>query len=438
MKRLILLSCSAVWFFSLIGQNPDDYSSYPVVFNKEKLQADFIQFRNILESTHPGLYDYSGKEVIDSIFDSNYERIDSDLDFSSFLMLLTEVISRVGCGHSSMWVPRAFWEVAPTGLFPLKIKVLYNKVYVVGTYNEDIKIPAGSELISLNGTSFSSIIPRLTSLTSADGFIEAYRLEKVAQNFSVKYGFAFGFYDNFILEYREPGEGKKKITSLKPVSKALVDKSKPERKELSFRIIKDKNTSLLTINTFGYYSEVDMFHSYIDSVFNVINQKNIENLIIDLRGNSGGDPFCASYLWAYLQPEPLPYFEDHYGRYDTLANPVPKPINHFRGNLFTLIDANGFSTTGHLCGLLKYHKTGKFVGEEMGSTYTCTGNATYPPLDNTGIMVGTARVMRYTAAVKNMDPRRGILPDYKVDYSPQDIIDGHDKTLESALSLINK
>jgi C-terminal processing protease CtpA/Prc len=296
----------------------------------------------------------------------------------------------------------------------------------------------GSELISINGMNLSSINDRLLSLTSADGFNHSYRLEKVALNFPVKYAFAYGFADNFNIEYIEPGRTKIARNDLKPVSKRIIDKSKTEKKELSFKIIGQGNTSLLTINSFGYYSEVDMFHSFIDSVFKVIRDKKIENLIIDLRGNSGGDPFCASYLWAYLQPEPLPYFEDHYGRYDTLANPVFLPANHFKGQLYTLIDGNGFSTTGHFCGLLKYHHVGKFVGTEMGSTYTCTGNATYPPLDNTGIMVGTAKVMRYTAAVKGMDPRRGILPDFSVCYTQEDLIKGVDKTLITALNLIKE
>jgi C-terminal processing protease CtpA/Prc len=201
------------------------------------------------------------------------------------------------------------------------------------------------------------------------------------------------------------------------------------------KIIEGGNTTLLTINTFGYYDKVPMFHDFIDSVFQVINQEGIENLILDLRGNSGGDPFCAYYLWGYLQPKSLPYFEDHYGKYDTLANPVPLPINHFSGKLFTLIDGHCFSTTGHFCGLLKYHKTGKFIGNETGATYTCTGNATYPPLENTRIMVGTARVRRYTAAVKNMDPERGIIPDYPVELSREDIINTRDAILEYALML---
>ncbi|MGC9342482.1 MAG: hypothetical protein ACP5E3_07275, partial [Bacteroidales bacterium] len=118
--------------------------------------------------------------------------------------------------------------------------------------------------------------------------------------------------------------------------------------------------------------------------------------------------------------------------------PIPQPVNHFQGNLLTLIDGNGFSTTGHFCGLLKYHKVGKFVGTELGSTYTCTGNATYPPLKNTGIMVGTARVMRYTAAVKDMDPRRGVLPDYRVELSTEDIVDGRDVVMEYVINYINK
>jgi hypothetical protein len=78
---------------------------------------------------------------------------------------------------------------------------------------------------------------------------------------------------------------------------------------------------------------------------------------------------------------------------------------------------------------------GKFVGSETGATFTCTGNATYPALDHTGIMVGTARVMRYTAAVKDMDPLHGILPDYPAEPTPQDLAQDRDGVLEYALSL---
>ena len=415
----------------------DEYFSYPVKFSKNKLKEDYLQFRNILETTHPALYDYTTREVLDSIFDSNYEKIDTDLEFSEFLILMTEVISEIGCGHSSLWVPGKFWNVAPEKLFPLKLVISDNKTYVNGSFSNTQDIPAGSEILSINNHPIHLIIKRLTSLTSADGFNPSYRLTKVAQNFSKKYAFAFGFPDNFNVEYLIPGNQHKTQRIIHPVSKEVIDKGTPDLSELSYRQIEGTNTCVLTINTFSYYDQVDMFHSYIDSVFQEIDKNGIRNLVLDLRGNSGGDPFCSSYLWAYLEPEPLPYFEEHYGKYDTLANPIPKPIYNFKGELYTLIDGNGFSTTGHFCGLLKYHEVGTFIGTELGSTYTCTGNAIYPPLKNTGIMVGTARVRRYTAAVKGMDPKRGVMPDYPVELTQNDIIEGRDAVMEFALSLIN-
>lgn len=414
----------------------DEYFSFPVIFSEKKLKEDFLQFRDILESTHPALYDYTSKEELDSLFESNYENINSELEFSRFLILMTEVISKVGCGHSSLWIPAKFWNVAPDKLFPLELVISNNKAFVKGDFDSTQVIPAGSEIVSINNRPVELIIKRLMSLTSADGFNSSYRQAKVAQDFSVKYAFAYGFHDSYTVGYVPPGQQHKLKKNILPVSKQIIDNSRGRHSELSFKQIGESNTGLLTINTFGYYGEVDMFHRFIDSVFTEINNQGINNLILDLRGNSGGDPYCASYLWGYLEPGPLPYFDDHYGKYDTLANPVPVPKNNFKGELFTLIDGHGFSTTGHFCGLLKYHKTGTFIGSELGSTFTCTGNATYPPLKNTGIMVGTARVRRYTAAVKNMNPMQGVLPDFFIDITQKDIIENKDAVLDFALSLI--
>jgi C-terminal processing protease CtpA/Prc len=414
--------------------HPGPYFTYPVIFTKEELRADFKQFRSILEETHPALYDYTEKAVLDSLFDRNFASIEGDMDFRSFLILMTGVISRVGCGHSSLWIPGDYWTVAPSGLFPLKLQPVEEKFYVTGTFSDSFLIPVGSELYSINGLAMAQIVKRLESLSSSDGMIQSFRRAKVGQNFALKYAMAYGFSNTFAVRFLPPGQEVPFEAVVQAVSKEQLDRGTDEHNELSFREL-DGESALLTINTFGYYGQVDMFKSFVDSVFQVIDQKGIENLIMDLRGNGGGDPFCASYLWGYLQAEPLPYFEDHYGRYDTLANPIPLPPLHFRGRLFTLIDGLGFSTTGHFCGLLKYHRVGKFVGTETGATFTCTGNATYPPLDNTGIMVGTARVMRYTAAVKGMDPGRGVQPDYYVVPAQDDLISGRDAVLDYALSL---
>lgn len=414
----------------------NEYFSWPVVFSREKLVRDFQQFRSILESTHPALYDYTAKQELDSLFDTHAAKIDKDLDFDSFLMLMTEIIARVGCGHSSLWLPGSYWRISPQRMFPLQLKVAGDQAYVKGHLNGDSSIPAGSEILGVNGVKMKELVAHLKSLTSADGFNPSFREAKVGQHFAVKYALAYGYPKEFEIEYQVPGGRHKEKTMVQPVDKAQVDRANSKGNDLSLKELEEGKVALLTINSFAYYGEVDRFRTFLDSVFRVIDQKQIRDLILDLRGNGGGDPFCASYLWAYLEPEPLPYFEDQYGRYDTLANPVPQPDLPFRGNLYTLIDGLCFSTTGHFVGLLKYHQVGKFVGTESGATYTCTGNATYPPLKETGIMVGTARVMRYTAAVRDMDPMRGVKPDYPVPIKQQDMSGNLDVVLEHALKLI--
>ncbi len=233
-----------------------------------------------------------------------------------------------------------------------------------------------------------------------------------------------------------PVKLKKDMQYLAQLSVDTINKFNTKEKELSLKELPEYNTAILTINTFSYYSEVDMFQSFIDSTFQLIKDKKISNLIMDLRGNDGGDPFCSSYLFSYLEPKPLPYFAEPYGKYTPLADPIPLSENHFNGKLYTLIDGRCFSTTGHFTSLLKYHKIGKFVGSETGATYTCTGNVMYPILKNTKLFVGTARVNRYSTAVSNMDRTRGVLPDYEVVKSQQDIIENKDAVFEYAISLI--
>ena len=175
----------------------DEYIDYPVIFSKRKLQEDFNQFRYLLESMHPALYDYTSKNELDSLFDSNYHKINSDMDVNAFIMLMTEVISKVGCGHSSLFVPDQFWNVAPEKLFPLKLIMIKNKIYVRGSYSEVQNISTGSEILSVNGEPIDKIIDHLASLTSADGFNSSYRYTKAVENFSIKYALAYGFPDNF-------------------------------------------------------------------------------------------------------------------------------------------------------------------------------------------------------------------------------------------------
>ena len=433
-RRIIVLSDSIV--LREASFDYDEYIKYPVIFSQEKLREDFMQMREALEDNHPALYDYTSKNALDSLFDFCYSCLNTPLGFNEFYKILSTVLERIGCGHTKLWIPEDYWNSAPQKFFPLKLFFGSGNVYVSGYYSAKPDIPLGSEIISINSLPVGEIINSLASVTSSDAFIRAFKLKIVEKIFSAKYALYYGYPNNFEVRYIPPGVTGESFISLRPSEGEKINKGPARGHELSLKSSKIKGTSILTINTFIYYDKLDMFKSFIDSSFRAIKRERIKNLIIDLRGNDGGDPFCSSYLLSYIEKKPVPYFAQPYGRYEELAKPVKKAENNYKGNLFILIDGGGFSTTGHFCALLKYHKIGQFVGTETGATYTCTGSVRYLPLKNTRIILGTANKNRYDAAVKNMDRTRGILPDYNIEKTADDIILNKDTELNFVLDLI--
>jgi C-terminal processing protease CtpA/Prc len=201
--------------------------------------------------------------------------------------------------------------------------------------------------------------------------------------------------------------------------------------------MEQSKTAILTIRSFVYYENPEKFNHFIDKTFDKIHNLAIKNLLIDLRNNGGGNPFCTSHLFSYLIPEPLPYFAKEYGKYAPLANPIPPAEKAFHGKLVILINGGCFSSTPHLCSLLKYHKIGTFVGTEAGGTYTCNGASREIKLKHTGAIVVINR-RSYAAAVNGFPDDRGILPDFAVMPRIDDLVEGRDVQKEFALRLIRK
>ena len=134
--------------------------------------------------------------------------------------------------------------------------------------------------------------------------------------------------------------------------------------------MKEKQTAIVNINSFVFYNDTAKFNKFVDSSFGKVHEKQIPNLILDLRQNVGGDPFCASYLFSYLAQKPFIYYAESYEWYPTLAKLIsPKP-NAFKGKLYVLISGNCLSSAGHFIALLKYHGIGVLIGNETGGNYT--------------------------------------------------------------------
>ncbi len=404
----------------------------------KEMQEDFLQFQKHIEEIHPCPYEFTDKEDFDRAFEEQNAKIKKPLTLREFYNVLVPLKAKIGCGHAHLDYPAEYRRNVQVYKFPLILKFVENRCYVTRDLNENSSLPLYSEIVSINKIDIDRIIETLKADISADGHNEFSKTSSLENCFQYYYANHFGAPKEFQIKYRteENTDIQKAVIPAIPCSSINYSNKVP--KSLNIETFPQRNTAVLTIDSFIYYEEKNkIFFSFIDKAFQKIEQENINNLIIDLRGNGGGDPFCASYLLSYIEKEPTVYFSKPYGRYTDLSKPIPLAENPYRGNLFILIDGSNFSTTGHFCSILKYHDLGTFIGTETGSTYTCNAAVHTFDLKNTGLILKLA-TDSFAAAVSGLPKDRGIIPHHKVQTNIEDLKNKQDTVLEYTFSLIDK
>lgn len=191
------------------------------------------------------------------------------------------------------------------------------------------------------------------------------------------------------------------------------------------------------MRTFFYEAkDLTNYRKLLKTSFKKIKEKGINNLIIDVRGNGGGQSFNGAHLLRYLTNKPFTYFIKGTPTAEESMNPMNPFEDAFTGNTLVLQDAGCGSTTGHFLSLIKHLKLAVSIGEESGGTYLCNDGSTHIKLKNTGISCRIARVT-FTTTAKNLPRERGVVPDHKVVQNSSDYLNNKDTVLNYALNLIN-
>ena len=419
-----------------IEQNSND----KIIFSIEELREDFLQLRRSLEGLHCALYEYTSKEAFDSLFEYQFSQIDKPMEYHEYYNIVNPLLVKVGCMHTGIWMPGEFWDLSKNNFFPLQLKLIEGKAVVAGYYNDTAQVPIGSVVLEINSRPIDEIIIEVKNSIISDAFIRQFQRAGFEKRLPLAYASIYGFPEEYNVTYLLPGQKTKSTTKLIPADHESVRKivfKNFSHPPLTLKLLEEENIAVLKVPTFSFYDRVEYFTNFVDSSFQVIKEKNITNLILDLRGNDGGDPFCSVPLFSYLEKEPVKYFAEEYGRYSEFGKPIPPAKNNFTGNFYTLIDHHCGSTNGHFSALLKYNKIGKFVGVEGGATYKCNASIEEFSLKNTHLVVNVAQ-RTYSAAVEEMDKTKGVEPDYVVEQSYNDFLNGKDTVLEFTLDLIKE
>lgn len=132
------------------------------------------------------------------------------------------------------------------------------------------------------------------------------------------------------------------------------------------------------------------FSKFLEQFFDKVKERKVKKVVIDVRGNFGGDPGMAKELLSYLITEPFDYFAkdtdlsllERMVGYDKKVMPKQESIS-FESEL--VIDGACFSTCGHFAAIYQSLGLGTVKGEPTGGGSICTDESKNIVLYQTGL-----------------------------------------------------
>jgi hypothetical protein len=452
----------------------------------DELREDFSIIRAAFEEGHGALYRYSTKKEMDAVFSHAFDKIDRDMTEREFLRILLPVVGAVNCGHTRIAKSHFFtWLEGQPVTFPLGIRYINRRPYLVRNYSDREDVALGVELVSINGMPMARIIEDLLPAISSDAHIETSKFLVLSSSvrFSQLFNIFYGITSSYEVGYRNPDSGKIETIVVEGKKQAdvleIFQRRYPEQAK-TFPLVSFQETDgipVLTIRTFGsgalQRGGFD-YPKFLRETFQKLIDDNSPALVIDLRENGGGDDAFGKMLFAHLMDKDFQYYaalevkkntfeffkytdlpqdqwtfsenrvkKNERGWYDALGHPnlgIQKPIPPvYEGRVYVLISGRSFSATGETTSLMHFHKKAVFVGEECGAGYygNTSGFGAIVNLPHTGIGISVPLV-RYTMAVDGYPADRGIVPDYPSEPTVEDVINNRDTVLLYAVDLAKK
>jgi C-terminal processing protease CtpA/Prc len=452
-------------------------------YSVDDLKEDFDLFSLALEESHAGLYNYISTQRYKTITDSIKKELTHPMSDLEFYRLLCPVIEAIKCGHTRISISNQTNDyLYKQNIFiPFQLKFISGKAYVLKDLHDN-RIGPGAEILSINNRPISVIVSEIFKMQNSDGAITTAKYKKLDEKFHELYCLFIEQSQRFTIQYIPYKANKPKEVVVSGISNndwwnKINSSNSQAPKLLNLKITDNSDIAVLDIKKF-VSQEINeaygSFQQYMDSAFNVIKTKRLHNLIIDLRGNGGGD--ISDELIPYLINHPIQYyktidaprtrysflehtdkglffnevnvnlwnkFRNENGRYDLLGNRNeyinPNPLV-YNGNLCILIDGNSFSATSELASILQYQKRATFFGEETGGSYlgSSSGDFINFTLPHTQIKV-TIPIRNYILNVSSdFKIRRGVIPDYEISNSIKDIMDGNDAEMKFVIDYFSK
>jgi hypothetical protein len=376
------------------------------------------------------------------------------------------VISSIGDGHLTVEID--YSKFTPQDIAFLKKPSLQHPIYQFNYYvtgkrlfitknlSADSTIAKGSEILSINNIPAARLVDSLYGYITADGYNTTFKRYLMNHNglFAERYRFLFPGKERLNISLKSSATFREvKLDAQLKKGFDSVGGVIPPSAEYR-RLSVDSNIAYIKLRNFNIGPE---YGGYQD-IFADIEKRKLKTLIIDLRGNTGGNLIWTARFYSHLIDSPRYFYrlpeeikkQKRLYDNDKIRVWVDKMSKSdfemiqphhftFKGKIYVLIDGGSFSAGSLLAANLKELKNVTLVGEETGGSknvWTALILKTITlPASQLSLRYGT--LPAFFGDITNIDGR-GVMPDVPITYQIEDFLADKDLEMDWVLKDIEK
>ncbi|MDD2804716.1 MAG: S41 family peptidase [Elusimicrobiales bacterium] len=342
-----------------------------------------------------------------------------------------------GDGHTRMHyqnLPESEFQAA--NFPPFRVQFRNGAFFVSGALDKSLE---GERVVAVNGAPFADFAAPALARCSGETFpFKAIQFSE-KQTFWWAFTKLFSGGKQFELETRDSaGRARTRKLGVIGIDAAVELRKateKPLADETSLRLLEDGSVAYFRYPSFRY-SEAEK--EKIDRIFAEAGKA--KALIIDIRGNGGGNSAMGEHIMKYLTEKPVRSFSKMQVKVsaELLANPKysrhmreenlafapgtlvtnrtkeekqEKPAAFFGGKVYLLTDNATFSSASDFAAMFRDYECGRIIGYETGGLPTCFGDVFSLALTNSRLPFGVSYKKFYGPRPKPGDEEHGVLPD---------------------------
>lgn len=463
MTRLIILACLTILSSLSISSAQSDQSEQRINFSASEVKEDFKYFYKTLEQTHYNLYVNTKQEVFERQYEKTYNSIKDSLTLLQITRLFQPFAALSKLAHCNISFPwNLYFEKnnqSNATLFPFNVTITNNRAFIIDNYSSDLSIQKGDEVLSIDGVPISVKLKEVYGFLSGEGNgIKNTLLDLLT--FSRVYWWIYGSSNQYLIQIKQ------KEGSIKSVIIKGMKASDYEQRASKQKSVFSLNREFKFIGAIAYLHpgmfinnqssgntsehktfETNEFLSFIDSSFREIHKAKPRCLIIDLRGNPGGDNAFSDPMIAYFATKSFWFCSEFKVKTSSVTKDFWKDVKdsslqdlknqiltrkdgeifkvsfrnypprtdslHFDGRVYVLVDRYSYSNTVSVAAIIQDYNFGVVIGESTADVASSYGATHEFKLPNSQLYVSYPKA--FIVRPNGKRALKGVTPDIIVD-----------------------